>query len=145
MKVMKVAVVTTGTVATLAAMGAAPAFAAEHNALMGKATSIVADQQATTPAPATVGKHRAPASDPARQGIVRGGWSTYSHDDSEEGPSINNTASLLSLLNGSVTNLLPWEICGSNVSLPLSLAIPVQSPNTVGGDCNNANTVLVSR
>jgi hypothetical protein len=146
MKVMKVAVVSTGAVATLAAMGSAPAFAAGHNALMGKATAIVADQAK----PAVAGKHRAPvadtqqAADVQQQGVTRGGWTTYGHD-SQESPGFNYNASLLSLLDGSVTNLLPWQICGSTVPLPLSLAIPLQSPNTVGGDCNNANTVLISR
>lgn len=140
MTVKKVAVVSTGAIVTLATMGA-PAFAAGHDAHMGKATAIVADTQAK-PA-AAVGKHRAPVADTQhRQGIVRGGWSTY-RQPSEDGTSFDYDASLISLLNGSVTNLLPWEVCGSTVSLPLSLAVPLQSPNTVGGDCNNANTVLI--
>ena len=128
MRIHKAAVVTTGAIATLAIMGATPALAST-GAAAKNATSFGQVQSG--------GKHMAKDSvlNPSAYGMNGGGgWG---------GPWNNNPAPLIGVLNGSVVNAAPWQICGSTTVAGVGGAVPLFSPNTVLGDCNNANTVLI--
>jgi hypothetical protein len=128
MRISKAAVVTTGAIATLAIIGATPALASTGSAAKN-ATSFGQVQSG--------GKHMAADSalSPSTYGMNGGGsWGA---------PWNNNPAPLIGVLNGSVVNAVPWQICGSTVMAGIGGSVPLNSPNTVLGGCNNANTVLI--
>jgi hypothetical protein len=131
MRVTKAIVVTTGAVA-LAAAGATPAFAAASTPEIGAAAPMthVLSQ----------GKHH------ASDATARGGWQQYQSESggSWGAPWENNPAPILGVLDDSVTNVAPWEICGSTVVAGIGGSVPINSPNVVLGDCNNANTILIA-
>jgi hypothetical protein len=128
MRMMKATVVATGALVAVAAMSAAPAFAATSSTPSASAAHAAADY---------VGKHRAEsttAADALWAENAPAGWSA---------PWDVKPAPLISVLDGSVVNILPWQICGSTVTAGVGGTVPVNSPNTVLGDCNNGNTALV--
>jgi hypothetical protein len=49
---------------------------------------------------------------------------------------------LISILDDSSVNAVPWQVCGSNVVAGAGLQAAVNSPATVIGDCDNANTQI---
>lgn len=50
--------------------------------------------------------------------------------------------SLISVLDHSSVNLLPWQVCGSDTVAGVGVTASVTSPDTVIGTCSNANTVI---
>ena len=131
MRLNKAAVITTGAVATLAVMGTAPAMAA--NASM--ATSATGFGQLQSPIQSS-GKHAAPeTSMDDLYGNNGGGWGAPWQQQSQP---------FIGVLNGTVLNAVPWQICGSTVMAGIGGAVPLNSPNTVLGGCNNANTTLIN-
>jgi hypothetical protein len=126
MRLSRATVITTGAIATLGAFGAAPAMAAAAGT--APATAIVGQLQST-------GKHAAPETSSADLYGMNGGWSA---------PWQAQPAPFIGLLNGSVVNAVPWQICGSTVMAGVGGAVPLNSPNTVLGGCNNANTTLIN-
>ncbi|WP_020522276.1 hypothetical protein [Catelliglobosispora koreensis] len=49
---------------------------------------------------------------------------------------------LISILDDSSVSVLPWQVCGSNAVAGVGATVAVNSPNTVTGDCHNANHVI---
>lgn len=129
MQVRKVAVVATGALATAAAIGSTPAFAADN---------------AGTPevAPATVGvldyegKHR--ASDEAMREVAEY-WLTAAPEQAWTAPWEQEPPQILSVGSGSAASAASWQFCGSSGVAGVGGTVPVASPNTVLGDCNNGN------
>ncbi|MPZ25069.1 MAG: hypothetical protein GEV12_01090 [Micromonosporaceae bacterium] len=129
MQVRKVAVVATGALATAAAIGSTPAFAADN---------------AGTPevAPATVGvldyegTHR--ASDEAMREVAEY-WLTAAPEQAWTAPWEQEPPQILSVGSGSAVSALAWQLCGSNAVAGVGGVVPVASPNTVLGDCANGN------
>jgi hypothetical protein len=62
-----------------------------------------------------------------------GGW---------DAPWDQDAVSLISALNGTAVQLITAQACGSTSPDVLSVAIPITSPNTVIGDCKNANVKI---
>ncbi|GIF95714.1 hypothetical protein [Catellatospora citrea] len=62
-----------------------------------------------------------------------GGW---------DAPWDQDSVSLISALNGTAVQLITTQACGSTSPDVISLAIPITSPNTVIGDCKNANVKI---
>ncbi|MGH3679711.1 MAG: hypothetical protein ACRDT2_05545 [Natronosporangium sp.] len=129
MQVRKVAVVATGALATAAAIGSTPAFAADN---------------AGTPevAPATVGvldyegKHR--ASDEAMREVAEY-WLTAAPEQAWTAPWEQEPPQILSVGSGSAVSALAWQLCGSNAVAGVGGVVPIASPNTVLGNCTNGN------
>lgn len=121
MRLTKTAVVATGAIAALAGMGASPVFAAA--AMPAPVTATTVDQHSTEAAMDQMWTEGGPA-----------GWSA---------PWDAHPAPLISILDGAVINLLPWQICGSTAVAGVGGAVPIGSPNTVLGSCNNANTAIL--
>jgi hypothetical protein len=129
MQVSKVAVVATGALATAAAIGSTPAFAADS-------------EGAPAVAPATVGvldyegKHR--ASDAAMRELAEQ-WLTVAPEQAWSAPWEQEPPQILSVGSGSALSALSWQICGSSVVAGVGGVVPIASPNTVLGDCTNGN------
>jgi hypothetical protein len=129
MQVSKVAVVATGALATAAAIGSTPAFAADS-------------QGAPEVAPATVGvldyegKHR--ASDEAMQKLAEY-WLTAAPNQTWSAPWEQEPAQVLSLGSGSALSLVPVQQCATSGPLGLGASAPISSPSTVLGDCRNGS------
>src|SRR5882724_4168214 len=134
MRVTKAVVISTGAIAALAAMGSAPAFASAVAPEIGAATPMthVLSQ----------GKHHAAVAQDRGAWQYQGGGSTGGPEWGA--PWNSNPAPLIGVLDDSVTNVAPWQICGSTVVAGIGGSVPLNSPNTVLGDCNNANTVLIA-
>jgi len=49
---------------------------------------------------------------------------------------------IISILDDTSVNAAPWQVCGSNVVAGVGLTASVNSPATVTGDCDNANTQI---
>ncbi|MEV6968548.1 hypothetical protein AB0M47_25875 [Hamadaea sp. NPDC051192] len=49
---------------------------------------------------------------------------------------------VISILDDTSVNALPWQVCGSNVVAGVGVQAAVNSPATVVGDCDNANTQI---
>jgi hypothetical protein len=129
MQVSKVAVVATGALATAAAMGSTPAFAAdsEGSAAVAPATVGVLDYD---------GKHR--ASDEAMRELAQH-WLAVAPEQGRDAPWDFEPPQLLSVGSGSALSALSWQICGSSVVAGVGATVPIASPNTVLGDCTNGN------
>jgi hypothetical protein len=129
MQVSKVAVVATGALATAAAMGSTPAFAAdsEGTPAVAPATVGVLDYE---------GKHR--ASDEAMRELAEQ-WLTVAPEQTWSAPWEQEPPQILSLGSGSALSALSWQICGSSVVAGVGGVVPIASPNTVLGDCTNGN------
>ena len=128
MRIMKATVIATGALAGIATVGA-PAFAAAATS----APSVTAAHAAA----GYIGKHRAEsATDTADEVWAANAPSNWTP------PWEVKPAPLISILDGSVINILPWQICGSTAVAGVGGAVPVNSPNTVLGSCNNANTAI---
>jgi hypothetical protein len=129
MQVSKVAVVATGALATAAAIGSTPAFAADS-------------EGAPAVAPATVGvldyegKHR--ASDEVMRELAEQ-WLTVAPEQTWSAPWEQEPPQILSIGSGSALSALSWQICGSSVVAGVGGVVPIASPNTVLGDCTNGN------
>jgi hypothetical protein len=127
MQVRKVAVVATGALATAAAMGS-PAFAA-------------ASQGSPEVAPAITGllnlEGAQQASDETMRDLAEY-WLT-AHPEQGTPPWAQEPPQILSVGSGSAVSALSWQICGSSVVAGVGATIPIASPNTVLGDCTNAN------
>jgi hypothetical protein len=125
MRITKAAIVATGAIAILAAMGSAPALAAAA---------------APNAASAAWSYHTQPGSDGMAQANaalhqkLAPGWVA---------PWQVKPAPLLSVLDGSSLTVLPVQVCGSTAVVGAGAALPINSPNTVLGDCNNGNTALL--
>jgi len=130
MRIMTATAVATGAVATLAVIGPVPAFAASaHSAV------AVSSGSAVLTMPTYVGKHR------AEDGVLNADQMWAANAPSNwSAPWDAKPAPLLSILDNAVINVLPWQICGSTTVAGVGGAVPVNSPNTVLGSCNNANT-----
>jgi hypothetical protein len=50
--------------------------------------------------------------------------------------------SIVSLLDNSRVSLGDWQVCGSTAAAGVGAATNIGGPNTVFGNCNNANTVI---
>ena len=131
MQVSKVAVVATGALATAAAIGSTPAFAADS-------------EGAPAVAPATVGvldyegKHR--ASDEAMRELAEQ-WLTVAPEQAWSAP-WEQEPQILSLGSGSALSVAPWQQCASHGPFILGGSLPIASPATVLGDCNNGNIAV---
>jgi hypothetical protein len=127
MQVSKVAVVATGALATAAAMGSTPAFAADSEGVpaVAPATVGVLDYE---------GKHR--ASDEAMRKLAEQ-WLTVAPE--QTAPWEQEPAQVLSLGSGSALSLAPWQQCGSQGPFVAGGSAPISSPATVLGDCSNGN------
>ncbi|HEY8471458.1 MAG TPA: hypothetical protein VIL37_02345 [Natronosporangium sp.] len=129
MQVSKVAVVATGALATAAAIGSTPAFAADS-------------EGAPAVAPATVGvldyegKHR--ASDEAMRELAEQ-WLTVAPEQTWSAPWEQEPPQILSLGSGSAVSLAPWQQCASHGPFLVGATVPIASPATVLGDCQNGN------
>ncbi|HCU51055.1 MAG TPA: hypothetical protein DGG94_14870, partial [Micromonosporaceae bacterium] len=44
----------------------------------------------------------------------------------------------------SSVQLLPWQVCGSNAVAGVGATVAVGTPNTVTGDCHNANNLITA-
>jgi hypothetical protein len=128
MRFSRATVITTGAVATLAVMGAAPAMAA--TAGIAKSATVFGQVQGS-------GKHAAPDTSMADLYGMNGTGSWGAPWQAQPQPFIG-------VLDGSVVNAVPWQICGSTVMAGVGGAVPLNSPNTVLGGCNNANTTLIN-
>lgn len=53
--------------------------------------------------------------------------------------------SMLSVLSGSVVNLLPWQVCGSSAVGGVGGVVAVNSPTTVLGKCVNGTAIIAPR
>ncbi|NUT34138.1 MAG: hypothetical protein HOV79_13815 [Hamadaea sp.] len=49
---------------------------------------------------------------------------------------------IISILDDTSVNAVPWQVCGSNVVAGVGVTASVSSPATVTGDCDNANTLI---
>ena len=49
---------------------------------------------------------------------------------------------IISILDDSSVNAVPWQVCGSNAVAGVGLVAATNSPATVTGDCDNANTQI---
>jgi hypothetical protein len=49
---------------------------------------------------------------------------------------------LISILDDSSVMALPWQVCGSNAVAGVGVTVAANSPDTVTGDCHNANNVI---
>lgn len=59
-----------------------------------------------------------------------------------KGAGVPGTQSVLSVLSGTVLNVLPWQVCGSTAVMGVGAAVGTGSPTTVIGDCNNAGVAI---
>lgn len=128
MQVRKVAVVATGALATAAAMGSTPAFAADSTGAPVHVPSVVGvlDYE---------GKHR--ASDEAmREAAER--WFTTA-PEAWSAPWEQEPPQILSVGGGSALSALSWQLCGASAVAGVGGTVPVASPNTVLGYCGNGN------
>jgi hypothetical protein len=129
MQVRKVAVVATGALATAAAIGSTPAFAADTAG-------------APEVAPATVGlldyegKHR--ASDDVMQELAAR-WLTVAPEQSWSAPWEQEPPQILSVGSGSALSAGAWQQCGTHGGFILGGSAALASPATVLGDCRNGN------
>lgn len=55
----------------------------------------------------------------------------------------DTTPGLISILDDSSVQLLPWQVCGSNAVAGVGATVAVGSPSTVTGDCYNANNAIL--
>lgn len=62
-----------------------------------------------------------------------GGW---------DAPWDQDSVSLISALNGTAVQIITAQACGSTSPDGVAIAIPITSPNTVIGDCKNANVKI---
>jgi hypothetical protein len=127
MRFSRATVITTGAVASLAVMGAAPAMAAES--AIAKSATVFGQVQGA-------GNHAAAEQSPATS------W--YGAMNEGGAPWQATPTPLVGVLNGSNVSAAPWQICGSTVVAGVGGSVPLFSPNTVVGDCNNNNTVLIN-
>ncbi len=54
----------------------------------------------------------------------------------------DTTPGLISILDDTSVLALPWQICGSNAVGGVGATVAISSPNTVTGDCYNANNII---
>lgn len=54
------------------------------------------------------------------------------------------TPGLISILDDSSVQLLPWQVCGSNAVAGVGATVASGSTNTVTGDCHNANNLITA-
>ncbi len=135
MRISKAAVITTGAIATLAVMGATPAMAAEG--ATAKAGTVFGQVQQG-------GKHRA-ADEASSKGASSWMYSPEQGGGSWGGAPWNvHPQPLIGVLDDSVVNAAPWQVCGATAVAGVGGAVPLFSPNTVIGGCNNADTVLIA-
>jgi hypothetical protein len=120
----------TVTAVALAAIAGTPAFAAN-----APSVESVRSGSAVLDIPTYAGKHR------AEDGVLNADQAWAANAPSNwSAPWDAKPAPLLSILDNAVINILPWQVCGSTAVAGVGGAVPVNSPNTVLGSCNNANT-----
>jgi hypothetical protein len=124
MQVRKVAIVATGALATAAAFGS-PAFAA-------------ASQGSPEVAPATTGLLNLEGAQQASDEAMRNAAEYWLAANPEQ-VTVPEPPQILSLGSGSAVSALATQICGATGVVGVGLAAPIASPNTVAGDCKNAN------
>jgi hypothetical protein len=123
MRITKATVVATGALAAFAVTSAAPAFAA--------AADTSSDTNTTVMTPIYEGQHRT------------GVEGDYNHDDGIGGfPGFWQPQALTSTLNGTSATTGAVQTAGSANTTGVGAAAPIDSPSTVVGDANNANTVI---
>lgn len=62
-----------------------------------------------------------------------------------EAPEAPGASSLISVLSGSVINVLPWQVCGSSAVMGVGAVVAQNSPTTVLGDCTNGGIKIEPR
>lgn len=62
-----------------------------------------------------------------------------------EAPEDPTGDTLLSVLSGSVINVLPWQVCGSSAVMGVGAVVATNSPTAVLGDCTNAGIDIEPR
>jgi hypothetical protein len=126
MQVRKVAVVATGALATAAAMGSTPAFAADNQATpeVAPVTAGVFDSQS-----------RFRASDEAMREVAEF-WLTRTPEGWSQ-PGAQGAQQILSVGDDATVSALSWQFCGSSASAGVGVVVPVSSANTVAGSCSN--------
>jgi hypothetical protein len=134
MQVRKVAVVATGALATAAAMGSTPAFAADSAATpeVAPTTLGVLDYQA---------KHR--ASDEAMRQLAEH-WLAVTPEQTWSAPWDAEAPQIVSVGDGSALSAGAWQHCGSNGPWAAGAVAPVDSPATVLGNCRNGNVHVMA-
>lgn len=57
----------------------------------------------------------------------------------------DTTPGVISILDDTSVNAVPWQVCGSNAVAGVGLSAAVNSSMTVIGDCANANTLIANQ
>jgi hypothetical protein len=55
----------------------------------------------------------------------------------------DTTAGIISILDDTSVSALPWQVCGSNAVAGVGATVSAGTPNTVTGDCYNANNIIL--
>ncbi len=55
----------------------------------------------------------------------------------------DTTPGIISILDDTSVLALPWQVCGSNAVAGVGATIAAGTPNTVTGDCYNANNIIL--
>ncbi|GIH03130.1 hypothetical protein Rhe02_11970 [Rhizocola hellebori] len=55
----------------------------------------------------------------------------------------DTTSGIISILDDTSVLALPWQVCGSNAVAGVGATVSVGTPNTVTGDCYNANNIIL--
>jgi hypothetical protein len=53
------------------------------------------------------------------------------------------TSGIISILDDTSVSALPWQVCGSNAVAGVGATVSAGTPNTVTGDCYNANNIIL--
>jgi hypothetical protein len=56
----------------------------------------------------------------------------------------DTTSGIISILDDTSVLALPWQVCGSNAVAGVGATVSVGTPNTVTGDCYNANNIILA-
>jgi hypothetical protein len=56
----------------------------------------------------------------------------------------DTTSGIISILDDTSVLALPWQVCGSNAVAGVGATVSVGTPNTVIGDCYNANNIILA-
>lgn len=129
MQVRRVAVVATGALATAAVMGSTPAWAAGSEA---------APEVASVPVDVLAGDVTQRASDEAMRELAEQ-WLTVVPEQTWPAPWETEPPQILSVASGSAASGLSWQVCGAAGVGGVGGTVPVGSPSTVLGDCNNGD------
>ncbi|GHJ45406.1 hypothetical protein Cs7R123_27480 [Catellatospora sp. TT07R-123] len=128
MQIGKAGVVAAGALATVAVFGSAAAAAP----VAGPVSADPVRTAATTLKQAAVQQATARAATQARAAV----------DTVARGPKHEVNQPLISIGTGTAITAAAWQTCGAASSQVLAATVALQSPNTVLGDCANANVLI---